>query len=325
VPDVAAWVAAALLDTPAPHAEALLEDLVDAQLVDMAGWDANERPRYRLHDLLHAYACERAHAEEPTEERQAALERALGGWLALADQADRRLPSNLYGVGHGGAPRWPVTTAGAPLADPVAWFEAERIGLVAAVDQAAELGLDELAWDVAGSLINFLDLRGYLDDWRHTHEAALAAVRRAANRRGEASLLRGFGYLAMKRSGMGAALDYFAQALAIFRQVGDRHGEAHAMEGIGAVHRLQGRRADAAACARRRVAGPRPAEAHSTPDLGPAQGRADRGAHLTRMQPTDSAHAPRIRSSDQDPLGAPGTPTTELRQLNPLTNYVVAR
>jgi hypothetical protein len=49
---------------------------------------------------------------------------------------------------------------------------------------------------VAGSLINFLDLRGYLDEWRHTHEAALAAVRRAGYRRGEACLLRGFGYLA---------------------------------------------------------------------------------------------------------------------------------
>jgi hypothetical protein len=57
----------------------------------------------------------------------------------------------------------------------------------------ADAGLDELAWDVAGSLINFLDLRGYLDDWRHTHEAALAAVRRAGYRRGEACLLRGFG------------------------------------------------------------------------------------------------------------------------------------
>jgi tetratricopeptide (TPR) repeat protein len=170
--------------------------------------------------------------------------------LSDGEQADRQLPSNLYGVGHGGAPRWPVTEILARdlLADPLAWFEAERAALVAAVDQAAEVGLDELAWDLAGSLINFLDLRGYLDDWRHTHEAAMAAVRRTGNRRGGASVLRGFGYLNMKRSGMGAAMDYFQRALAAGRQGGDRHGRAHALEGIGAVHRLQGRHVDAAAC-----------------------------------------------------------------------------
>jgi tetratricopeptide (TPR) repeat protein len=248
-PDVAAWVAAALLDRPPVEAEALLEGLVDAQLVDVAGCDVTGRPRYRLHDLLQVYARERAHADEPAQDRDAALARALSGWLGLAELADQQLPSNLYGVGHGGAPRWPVAgmVAEGLLADPLAWFEAERVAVVAAVDQAAEVGLDELAWDLAGSLMNFLDLRGYLDDWRHIHEAAMAAVRRAGNRRGEASVLRGFGYLSMKRSGMGAAMDCFARALAACRQVGDRHGQAHALEGIGAVHRLQGCHGDAAA------------------------------------------------------------------------------
>jgi tetratricopeptide (TPR) repeat protein/transcriptional regulator with XRE-family HTH domain len=249
-PELPGWVAGALLDRPAAQAEPLMEELIDAQLVDVAGWDPAGRPRYRLHDLLHAYARERAHADDPAQDRHAALARALDGWLALAEHADQRLPSNLYGVGHGGAPRWPVTGTLAEelLADSLVWFEAERLALVAAVDQAAEEGLDELVWDLACSLINFLDLRGYLDDWQHTHAAALAAVRRAGNRRGEASVLRGFGYLSMKRSGMGAAMDCFEQALSILRQIDDRQGQAHALEGIGAVHRLQGRHADADAC-----------------------------------------------------------------------------
>jgi tetratricopeptide (TPR) repeat protein/transcriptional regulator with XRE-family HTH domain len=249
VPDVAAWVAGALLDRPVAEAEALLEELVDAQLLDVAAWDPTGRPRYRLHDLLHAYARECAEAEEPVAQRRAALERALGGWLALAEEADQRLPSNLYGTDRGGAPRWllTATTADAVLADPLAWFEAERVALVAAVDQAAGLGFNELAWDLAGSLINFLDLRGYYDDWRRTHEAALAAARRCGDRRGEASLLRGLGYLSIHWNDMGTALDYFTRALRILRRIGVRHGQAHAMEGIGAVHRLQGRYAEAAA------------------------------------------------------------------------------
>jgi len=92
--DVAAWVAAALLDSPVPRGEALLEDLVEAQLLGVAGWDVTGRARYRLHDLLHAYARERVHAEEPLAQRQAALERTLGGWLALAERGGRVALSN---------------------------------------------------------------------------------------------------------------------------------------------------------------------------------------------------------------------------------------
>jgi hypothetical protein len=47
--------------------------------LDVAGWDVTGRARYRLHDLLRAYARERV-VEEPLAQRQAALERALGGW-----------------------------------------------------------------------------------------------------------------------------------------------------------------------------------------------------------------------------------------------------
>lgn len=249
-PDVAGWVAGALLGGPPAQAGRVLEDLVDAQLVDVAGWDATGQPRYRLHDLLRAYAHERADVEEPAARRRAALERALGAWLTLAEQADQLLPSGLYAVSHGGAPRWPpaTTMAAELLADPLSWFQAERVALVAAVEQAADAGLEELAWDLAGSLINFLDLRGYLDDWQHGHTAALAAVRRAGNLRGTGSLLRGFGYLSMNRGGMAAAMEHFERALSILGQVGDRRGQAHAMEGIGAVHRLQSRYAEAAAC-----------------------------------------------------------------------------
>jgi tetratricopeptide (TPR) repeat protein/transcriptional regulator with XRE-family HTH domain len=255
VADFAAWTAAALLDITAEQAEELVDGLVQAQLLEVAGRDQTGQVRYRLHDLVRLYARERATVEDPPEQRQAGLARALGGWLTAAEQADQRLPSNLYGAFHGDAPRWypSATTVEALLADPLAWFEAERVALVAAVDQAADAGLDELAWDLAGSLINFLDLRGYYDDWRRTHQVALAAARWAGNHQGEACLLRGFGYLSVNRDSLSVAMDYFAQALPIHRQVGDRRGEAHALEGIGAVHRLQGRYADAAICLERAI------------------------------------------------------------------------
>jgi tetratricopeptide (TPR) repeat protein/transcriptional regulator with XRE-family HTH domain len=249
VADFAAWVPAALLDITLEQAEGLVERLVQAQLMEVAGRDPTGQVRYRFHDLLRLYARERAAAEDPPQQRQASLARALGGWLALAEQADQRLPSSLFGAFHGDAPRWrPSTTAGQDLPDPLTWLEAERVALVAAVDQAAAAGFDELAWDLAGSLVNFLDLRGYLDDWQRTHQAALAAARRARNRLGEASLVRGLGYLSLKRNRIDATIADNTRALSIYRRVGDRRGEAHALEGLGVVHRLQGRHGAAAAC-----------------------------------------------------------------------------
>jgi tetratricopeptide (TPR) repeat protein/transcriptional regulator with XRE-family HTH domain len=248
-PDFAAWLAAALLGITAEQAEVLVDGLVQAQLLEVAGRDQTGQVRYRFHGLLRLYAREQATAEEPPEQQQASLARALGGWLALAEQADQRLPSNLFGADHGDAARWPLsaTAVDTLLADPLAWLEAERVALVAAVDQAADAGFDELAWDLAGSLINFLGLRGYLDDWQRTHQAGLAAVRRVGNRRGEASLLRGLACFSLDRNRMDAAMNYLVQALRIYRRVGDRRGEAYAVEHIGVVHRLQGRHADAAA------------------------------------------------------------------------------
>ncbi len=247
-PDFGAWVAAALLDTTTQHAEELVEGLVQAQLLEVAGCPRTGQLRYRFHDLLRLYARERA-TEDPLAEQHASLARALGGWLGLAELADQRLPSKLFGVEHGAAPRWrpAATTVQTVLADPLVWLEAERAALAAAVDQAADAGLDELAWDLAGSLVNFLDLRGYDDDWQATHQAALAAARRADNYRGEASLLRGLGYFNLHRKRLDATVDYLTSAAAIYRRLGERRGAAHAVEEIGVVHRIRGRYAEAAA------------------------------------------------------------------------------
>ncbi|MCZ0987173.1 AfsR/SARP family transcriptional regulator [Streptomyces diastatochromogenes] len=65
VPDFAAWVGGALLDVDVLDAERLMEDLVDAQFLEVVGVDATGRLRYRLQNLMRLYARERAQAEEP--------------------------------------------------------------------------------------------------------------------------------------------------------------------------------------------------------------------------------------------------------------------
>ncbi|MFI7453625.1 AfsR/SARP family transcriptional regulator [Nonomuraea sp. NPDC049714] len=192
-PDFASWAVAALLDVPERQAEREIESLVDAHLLNLTGTDETGRLRYRFHDLIRLYARERAQREDPEPERQAALQRALGAWLALAEIAAAHVPGPCYAHMHSGAPRWrlPAAVSGPLLADPMAWFGAEHAALIAGVAQACEARLTQLAWDLAGSTETYLNVRGLYDGWQRMHEQALALCRETGDKRGEAVLMRG--------------------------------------------------------------------------------------------------------------------------------------
>jgi transcriptional regulator with XRE-family HTH domain/tetratricopeptide (TPR) repeat protein len=233
-PDVAAWAAAALLDRPAAQAAELAERLVDARLVEVAGRDATGQVRYRLHDLVRVYARERAEAEEPPTQRRAALARALGAWLHLAERADARLGNPFLEPVYGQAPRWPVdqATTGRLLADPMVWLEAERPGLVAAVAQAACLGMAAVSWELTSALTQFLAARLHLDDWHRCAEQALAAARRAHDGKGEAAVQLSLGILHAICGRHDQARDCWQAALERFTRLGDHIGQAMALAAL---------------------------------------------------------------------------------------------
>jgi transcriptional regulator with XRE-family HTH domain/tetratricopeptide (TPR) repeat protein len=242
--DFAAWVAAPLLGISTKHAESLVERLADAQLLDSSRTDATGKTRYRFHDLVRVYARERAAVEEPATARQEALARILSCWLALAEQADQRLPDTSEVVTGGGAARWllPPRLVNELVCDAFVWLEIERPNLVAAVEIAAAAGLDELAWELAGCLTSFFLMRSYRDSWRRVHQVALKACRRAGNRRGEAAALVALATLmsdTMTRPG--DAQDMTLRALAIFEELGDRYGEAVTVFKLGMLSRSVGR------------------------------------------------------------------------------------
>ncbi|MET8005036.1 AfsR/SARP family transcriptional regulator [Nonomuraea glycinis] len=192
-PDFASWAVAALLDVPVRQAEREIETLVDAHLLTIVRTDETGGLRYRFHDLLRLYARERAQREDSETERRAALQRALGAWLALAEVAADHVPGPCYAPMHGDAPRWrlPAAVSGPLLADAMAWFDAEHTALLAGSSQACEARLTQLAWDLAGSTETYLNVRGLYDGWKRTHEQALALCRETGDRRGEAVLMRG--------------------------------------------------------------------------------------------------------------------------------------
>ena len=88
--EISRWISAALLDRPAADAEDVLEQLLDARLLEATGRDPGDGPHCRLDDLVRLYANECAEREEPPDQLAAARARAFGTCLSLAAGAGRR-------------------------------------------------------------------------------------------------------------------------------------------------------------------------------------------------------------------------------------------
>ena len=239
-PELPGWVAGALLDRP--DGDDVLDRLVDASLAQYAESGPDGLPRYRLHGLLVQYAREEALAE-PDEERDAAIARLLATWLGIADQAAARLPASLLTPLPGDVPRRLVDPALAErlVADPMAWFDTERRGLLDAVAVASEYGLPALACELAIAMVPYFDQRSLYEDWRTTHEQALRAVRAGADRHGEAVLLRTLGQVYVYQDDYDEALAAIGRSRELCGELGDERGRALADVGLGTLNRILGR------------------------------------------------------------------------------------
>ncbi|GIF48174.1 DNA-binding SARP family transcriptional activator [Asanoa ferruginea] len=106
------WAAAALIDLPVPDTTELLDDLVEANLVQ-----ADIPGRYRMHDLLRAFAATLV----STQEHRPATVRMLDGYLRTLEAAGHHLerhrpPSDTVPAG-GWLPQFGTAAEGAAWAD----------------------------------------------------------------------------------------------------------------------------------------------------------------------------------------------------------------
>jgi DNA-binding SARP family transcriptional activator/tetratricopeptide (TPR) repeat protein len=226
--DAAAWTAAALLGGPEQEAEDLLDQLVRAGLLEVAGRDCAGQVRYRLHDLMRLYARERGLAADSCAERDAAAGRFFGTALHLAERADRCLGNPFVLPLYDAAPRpEPDDTVVRRVLDgPVAWFEAERTLLTGAVAQAARLGMAGHAWELTSALGQFLSTRRYSDAWHDCATTAIAAARAAGQARGEAAALLQYADCLGDAGRYGEAIGSLRRALALVTRCGDTVAEA---------------------------------------------------------------------------------------------------
>ncbi|WP_327348985.1 ATP-binding protein [Streptomyces europaeiscabiei] len=185
--------AAAALTGMAPQAlRRQLETLVGANLLR-----EEETDRYRFHDLLRAYARERAVADEHADVRKQAVRRMLLWYAHTANAARSAISAR--------RPQSPFTLPGwfEPSAAPVVafadsdhamrWCDAEAGNLVSVVQQAADEARHDVASWLPVAFQSYFQRRMSLGPWITTHAVGVTAARAAGDEHAEAELHRGLG------------------------------------------------------------------------------------------------------------------------------------
>ena len=241
-PTLPGWLAGALLDDHRSQPSDLMEGLVDVQMLDVVGMSPRGEVRYRLHEIVRMFARDELEAAETADGRREAVERMVGGWLAVAERVHRAVYGGDYTILRGTATRWqpPERYVDQLVADPLEWMDSEHVNLCQAVDDAAQAGLDEPCWELATTLVTLFEARGYHDLWESTHLQALNAARQAENRRATAALLASLGTLYLTRRQGGPARTSLESALRLFDELGDSHGKALCWRDLALLERNGG-------------------------------------------------------------------------------------
>jgi DNA-binding SARP family transcriptional activator len=237
--DIGTEAAAALAGIPTGHAGALLRQLTDAHVIDQTA-----PGRYALHDLLRLYAAERAAAEDSRAERESAIGRLYEYYLNRADAGAVRLyPEKLRLPlpGPRSSSPLPVAPAFADHGEALAWLDAERPNLVAAVAHAAEHGPRSAAWLLADILRGYFWLRMYTLDWRSVATAALAAATAEGDLNGQAAARLSLADSMMLQSRYADAIAHYRRALVLHRRSGSLRGQSTALGNLGNVYWRSGR------------------------------------------------------------------------------------
>jgi tetratricopeptide (TPR) repeat protein len=229
------YAAAALADVELDTAERLLEDLLDAHLVQQP-----TAARYRFHDLLHDYAVKRS-ADDVTEtDRHAAKTRLLDYYRHAASLAsDALVPQEKH--------LRPMTASNAAMPcfvdydHALAWLDVERLNLLACATYATRHGRPAYACDLSAILWRYFDLRGHNADALSMNSQVLAVIADTGDRHLE-GVVRG--NLGIANLGIGRSAEAgveLRQALVLSRETGDRILEGRMLGNLGLVSWRLGR------------------------------------------------------------------------------------
>ena len=238
-PDADAYAAAALDGTDEDAAVRLLDSLLDHNLL------VQRTPgRYRLHDLIRAYARTLVTEQSPhlaPGASDAAVARLLDYYVYVTQAADRHLERRLPDVGYPAAAPVPPSV---PIIDSIerarSWLAAELPNLDAAVRYALGRGYDPRAAALSSALAHYLRAYGPWTLAAALHRAVADAAGQAGDVRGQAGALTHLGAIQRQAGALAEAEETLARALDRYRELGDLRGQAGVLVELGIVRRLTG-------------------------------------------------------------------------------------
>ncbi|WP_242613888.1 ATP-binding protein [Actinomadura roseirufa] len=216
-----AYVAAALADLPLRDVRAMLEDLLDAHLVQQPA-----AGRYRLHDLVRQHARRAAAEQDPPAEPDRALRRVLGYYVHAAAAADAAMsyPSSGRELAAGPPPAALPEFAGKHAA--LFWFVTEYTNLMAAFEAADAAGADVHVCELPRSMRAFFARRCGTTHLNVLFERSLDAARRLGDPLRLAEAHSDLGFARYNAGRMAEADSAYEQAAPLLARAGDSRSEA---------------------------------------------------------------------------------------------------
>ncbi|GAA3458730.1 tetratricopeptide repeat protein [Saccharothrix longispora] len=231
-PTISRDAATDLVASPIAGAEALNE-LRTAHLVEEVSYN-----RFAIHDLVRAYAEEKA-TEAGDAERRLTSERLLDHLMYNArDCDDAIVPGRNLRLGAAPAELQLVSPKGIGAA--MAWFTAEYDVIMAAIEHAVRHGLHTYAWLLPLTLTTFQWRSNRYLDARHTLQVSLRAAEIVAMPADQAMILR---LIAGTDRGLGQpdlAKIRLATVIDLAEDDNDELGVAHGCHGLAVLHRETG-------------------------------------------------------------------------------------
>ena len=235
-PDFDTYNLAALTGNTPEQAHRVLDTLARAHLIQ-----ATAAGRYGMHDLLRAYARERARAVDSQDEQDAALARLFDH--SLYSVASALMPACAPALGPRPDPPGPPADAPVqPLDRPDAaldLIEAQRPTLVAIATHTARHGWPGSSL-LAPLMLRDLDVGGYSPDANAIGGNDRGAARQAGGRGAEATALYYLAGIDWRHDRYEQAESRLHDALALYRDAGDPEGTARALAGLGQVEYERG-------------------------------------------------------------------------------------
>ncbi|MEV5538348.1 tetratricopeptide repeat protein [Saccharopolyspora shandongensis] len=242
-PDVGLDAAAALAGADQRSTRRVLAELCRAHFLTRRAGD-----RYVFHDLLRAYARERAHADDTDQERAAALQRLLDHYLYTTYAANQQLAP------FDELPEIECTDEQlrrdfGTYDEALAWWDVEHASVLAAIRQAVALKMSRGPWLARAATYPF-KLRGLIDELEASATEGIRGALDCGDRRAQALLLGSLSAAHFFHREFDAASRCAQSAAELFAEIGEHDWEAAMRIQLGEAFLESGRYADAAATAR---------------------------------------------------------------------------